>query len=49
MNHASSLFVKFHWTAAEQRAQQNETIRTTIGNLSGVFNTSVSYENTILY
>lgn len=32
---------QFHWTTAEQRARQNDTIRTTIGNLSRVFNTSV--------
>jgi hypothetical protein len=35
-------FFKFHWTAAEQRARQNETIRTTIGNLTQIFNTSVN-------
>ncbi|CAF5161048.1 unnamed protein product, partial [Rotaria sp. Silwood1] len=30
----------FHWTLAEQRARENETVRTTIGNLSQIFNTS---------
>ncbi|CAF4977292.1 unnamed protein product, partial [Rotaria sp. Silwood1] len=31
---------EFHWTLAEQRARENETVRTTIGNLSQIFNTS---------
>ncbi|UJR31747.1 hypothetical protein I4U23_019225 [Adineta vaga] len=35
----------FHWTAAEQRARQNETIRTTISNLSRIFNTSFDFTN----
>ncbi|CAF1531755.1 unnamed protein product [Rotaria sp. Silwood1] len=35
----------FHWTTAEQRARQNEIIRTTIGNLSRIFNTSFDFTN----
>jgi hypothetical protein len=33
---------QFHWTLAEQRARQNETVRTTIGQLSQTFNPSVN-------
>ncbi|CAF1139433.1 unnamed protein product [Rotaria sordida] len=36
---------KFHWTPAEQRARLNETVRTTIGNLSRTFNTSFDFTN----
>ncbi|CAF3073352.1 unnamed protein product [Rotaria sp. Silwood2] len=35
----------FHWTTAEQRARQSEIIRITIGNLSGIFNTSFDFTN----
>ncbi|CAF2118844.1 unnamed protein product [Rotaria magnacalcarata] len=35
----------FHWTAAEQRARQSEIVRTTIGNLSRLFNTSFDFTN----
>ncbi|CAF1088486.1 unnamed protein product [Rotaria sordida] len=35
----------FHWTTAEQRARQNDIIRTTIGNLSRIFNTSFDFTN----
>ncbi|CAF4099298.1 unnamed protein product [Rotaria sordida] len=35
----------FHWTPAEKRARRNETIRTTIGNLSQIFNTSFDFTN----
>ncbi|CAF1075040.1 unnamed protein product [Adineta ricciae] len=37
----------FHWTLAEQRARQNETVRTTIGNLSRVINTTFDFANNI--
>ncbi|CAF3613336.1 unnamed protein product [Rotaria sp. Silwood1] len=36
---------KFHWTPAEIRARQNETVRTTIGNLSQTFSTSFDFTN----
>ncbi|CAF4111817.1 unnamed protein product [Rotaria sp. Silwood2] len=36
-----------HWTPAEQRARQNETVRTTIGNLSQTFNTPFDFTNYI--
>ncbi|CAF1624746.1 unnamed protein product [Rotaria sp. Silwood1] len=41
------LISTFHWTPAEQRARQNETIRTTVGNLSQTFNTSFGFTNYI--
>ena len=34
--------LQFHWTPAQQRARQNETVRTTISNLSRVLTTDVS-------
>ncbi|CAF3791141.1 unnamed protein product [Adineta steineri] len=34
-----------HLTPAEQRARQNETVRTTIGNLSQTFSTSFDFTN----
>ncbi|CAF3878144.1 unnamed protein product [Rotaria sp. Silwood1] len=41
------LISTFHWTPAEQHARQNETIRTTVGNLSQTFNTSFGFTNYI--
>ncbi|CAF0837890.1 unnamed protein product [Adineta steineri] len=35
----------YHLTPAEQRARQNETVRTTIGNLSQTFSTSFDFTN----
>ena len=34
---------QFHWTDDEQRARHNETVRTTVGNLLSIFNTTVSF------
>ncbi|CAF3792998.1 unnamed protein product [Rotaria sp. Silwood1] len=36
---------KFHWTLDQQNARQNETVRTTIGNLSQTFSTSFDFTN----
>ncbi|CAF4221820.1 unnamed protein product, partial [Rotaria magnacalcarata] len=32
-----------HWTPAEQRARQNETVRTVMGNLTQMLNTSFDF------
>ncbi|CAF0961673.1 unnamed protein product [Rotaria sordida] len=34
---------KYHWTNDEQRARFNETVRTTVGNLSFTFNTTFDF------
>ncbi|CAF1051487.1 unnamed protein product [Adineta ricciae] len=36
---------RYHLTPAEQRAKQNETVRTTIGNLSQTFTTDFEFTN----
>jgi endothelin-converting enzyme-like 1 len=40
MDHMLPLF-KYHWTSAEQRTRDNETIHTTIGNLANALKTDV--------
>ncbi|CAF0725068.1 unnamed protein product [Adineta steineri] len=35
----------FHWTPADQRARQNDTIRTSLHNLSRILNTSFDFTN----
>ncbi|CAF3855366.1 unnamed protein product [Rotaria magnacalcarata] len=36
-----------HWTPAEERARQNETVRTTIGNLTELLNTTFDFKSYI--
>ncbi|CAF3334120.1 unnamed protein product [Rotaria socialis] len=36
---------KYHWTVAEQRARNNETVRTTVGNMSRILNTTFDFKN----
>ncbi|CAF1080903.1 unnamed protein product, partial [Rotaria sordida] len=43
------LISTFHWTPAEKHARKNETVRTTIGNLSQTFNTSFDFTNYLRY
>ncbi|CAF0951778.1 unnamed protein product [Didymodactylos carnosus] len=36
---------KYHWTIAEQRGRDSETVRTTVGNLSVILNTTFDFNS----
>lgn len=40
-----SQFVQYHWSAADQRARENDTIRANLSDVQDIINTSVSTDD----